>query len=298
MKSWLDLNVTCHPPLKSWCAWVKVTPAMAGDWLEKNIINRPIRPKWVTYLAEQITLGKFYRCTSAVGFREDGVLVNGQHRLLAILKAGVAVELLVATGMQEDSFHIEDRGSQRTVGDALGLPEGIVADAALISRTIEGNMGTTRVSEEVTRDVVDWWRPVHEELGNYGPVTRNLGGSPIRIAFGLRWGLTKTVEGRGELLAQFGALSTGKIDLMYPSTAHLWKRLQKENVRGSSSERRLAIVKAYVATDPARRSAETYVKFPDPAIQGLQADLIAMQDAFTEGPAEDGHPYKFPRRRG
>ena len=76
---------------------VEVTPETAAQWLKGNTQNRPINEEKVAEYAEKMRLGTW---RSGRGMpiirRSDGRLINGQHRLYAIIRAGVAVRLRVA----------------------------------------------------------------------------------------------------------------------------------------------------------------------------------------------------------
>ena len=66
---------------------VLVTPLLAKKWLERNTDNRDIRPSVVTGLAESITRGEWVLSHQGIAFAKSGRLLDGQHRLLAIVEA-------------------------------------------------------------------------------------------------------------------------------------------------------------------------------------------------------------------
>lgn len=76
-----------------------VTPEQAAEWLAKNHFprQRARRPKHVSFLANEITAGRFRKGTPVEFGVLDGraFLVNGQHTLAAIELAGIPVELIV-----------------------------------------------------------------------------------------------------------------------------------------------------------------------------------------------------------
>lgn len=98
-----------------------VTPKMAEQWLEKNTGNRPLSDRTVHYLFVQMKKGRWQISTDAIGFDEDGRLLNGQHRLNALIKYGKPLEMLVAFGLSPTAFKVLDTGRIRTAGDALGI---------------------------------------------------------------------------------------------------------------------------------------------------------------------------------
>ena len=75
---------------------VLITPEMASGLLSKNTHNRTISKVKVTQMVNDIKSGRFETTHQPVAIAEDGELIDGQHRLTAIVESGIAVELLVA----------------------------------------------------------------------------------------------------------------------------------------------------------------------------------------------------------
>jgi hypothetical protein len=100
---------------------VKITPEIAEEWLGHNSHNRAIRNQTVEQLAGAITRGEWKLNGDAIRFARDGTLLDGQHRLWAIVEAGRPVESLVITGLPLDTQDTMDQGAKRTLGDVLRL---------------------------------------------------------------------------------------------------------------------------------------------------------------------------------
>ena len=64
-----------------------VTPEIAKRWLEQNRGNRSINQKQVDTIAKDILAGDFDTTHQGIAIATDGTLLDGQHRLLAIVKA-------------------------------------------------------------------------------------------------------------------------------------------------------------------------------------------------------------------
>lgn len=56
-----------------------------------------------------------------VSVATDGTLLDGQHRLMAIVQAGMAVELMLATDCPAECFSAIDTGQARSPGDILNI---------------------------------------------------------------------------------------------------------------------------------------------------------------------------------
>lgn len=99
----------------------KITPAIAASYLQKNTNNRPLNAKRVADIAKEITSGRWQLTHQGIAFARDGRLIDGQHRLTAIVDAGMTVEIMVARDCDEDSFHVIDVGGKRTAADVLSI---------------------------------------------------------------------------------------------------------------------------------------------------------------------------------
>lgn len=111
---------------------VQVTPTMAQKWLtEKNNHNRPIYEKTVESYASDMKRGLWAVNNQGIGFDEDGNLIDGQHRLQAVVYSGATVQMLVMRGIPKNynnGFKTQltvDQGKPRGLGDQLSLVYGI-----------------------------------------------------------------------------------------------------------------------------------------------------------------------------
>jgi hypothetical protein len=100
---------------------VTVTPELAVEWLGKNTHNRPLSRSSVTALAQAIERGEWQISHQGLAFNQDGDLIDGQHRLAAIARAGIPVEILVTWDVPNSSFTVLDTGRKRTGRDTLSL---------------------------------------------------------------------------------------------------------------------------------------------------------------------------------
>ncbi len=108
---------------------VLVTPEAAQLWLDtKNINNRPVVRSNVLSLIDEILAGR-WRSDHPHGivFDTNGVLIDGQHRLLAIVESKTPVWCKVTTGADPSLKDFIDTGKTRTLADRTSL----VSDAWL-----------------------------------------------------------------------------------------------------------------------------------------------------------------------
>lgn len=111
-----------------------IGPETAQQYLALNTENRPLRPTHVNRMAQDMRDGKWNFTGEPICFREgDGVLMNGQHRLHAVIASGETVQFMVVRGLAEDAWATMDRGMKRTTGDEfsrLGVSNATQAAAA------------------------------------------------------------------------------------------------------------------------------------------------------------------------
>lgn len=96
-----------------------ITPDLATQWLNDNVNNRSVRTKHVKRIAASIRSGDWKLTGDPIRFSGKR-LIDGQHRLLAIVEAGVSVESVVIFGLEDEVFDYIDQGAQRTARDIIG----------------------------------------------------------------------------------------------------------------------------------------------------------------------------------
>lgn len=101
----------------------KITPAIAKAWLDPAINhgNRRYRPHHAADLAREMTNGRWTYNNDAIAFGADGRLLNGQHRLNAIILSGKTLEMLVVRGLSDDDFKNMDGNLKRANHDRIHL---------------------------------------------------------------------------------------------------------------------------------------------------------------------------------
>ncbi|WP_408951458.1 hypothetical protein [Lysobacter sp. Hz 25] len=115
---------------------VLITPVLASTWLRRNEANRKLRQRAVAQYVNDIQRGAWKPTGETIKFSTTGRLLDGQHRLAAIVASGVAVRMCVATGLDNSAFDVIDTGRSRTGADVLviegvGLRESTIVSAAM-----------------------------------------------------------------------------------------------------------------------------------------------------------------------
>lgn len=96
-----------------------VTPEMADKWLGKNEGNRKLREQRAAHLARAIQDGKYRLTHQAIAFSNKGRLLDGQHRLRAVVLSQMPIETVVAFDVPETAFEVMDAGLPRKMYERL-----------------------------------------------------------------------------------------------------------------------------------------------------------------------------------
>lgn len=100
-----------------------VTPEMASAWLEKNIEkNRKLKERLENKYLAAMTRGRWNeRSGETVKFDEDGNMIDGQHRLRALIRYGKPLWFSVSYNCARDAFKNLDTGATRKGPDVLSI---------------------------------------------------------------------------------------------------------------------------------------------------------------------------------
>lgn len=108
-------------PLAGVPTFEEVTPATAQQWLVCNVHNRPLRGRTVDTLAAAIRRDEWVVNGDMIRFADDGSLIDGQHRLYAVIAADRAVWTWVIRGLPQSTQETIDIGAHRGYHDILSL---------------------------------------------------------------------------------------------------------------------------------------------------------------------------------
>lgn len=147
-----------------------VTPALAKQWLEKNTNNRNVNFAKVKKMAKDMREGHWDTTHQGIAIATDGTLVDGQHRLMAVVESGVTVRMNVTFNAPK-SQHI-DSGNSRSMANRVQMSDydmswtdkTILSAANLIGRMFSGS----NLSHE--EDLTEWlakYRPQIEMVTSH-----------------------------------------------------------------------------------------------------------------------------------
>lgn len=103
--------------------WIEsVTPELAKKILDGDPgRNRRQRPQRVTRYASDMRAGKWRLTGEPVRLDENGVLLNGQHRMAAIIQSGCTVPLMFVSGISTSTMLVQDCGLPTSADDWMPI---------------------------------------------------------------------------------------------------------------------------------------------------------------------------------
>lgn len=95
-----------------------IDPVRAKELLALNTCNRKLKKNYVKQLAEKMTSGEWLFNGDTIRIKGDR-LIDGQHRLHAIVKSGLSQRMLLVDSIDDNAFQTIDVGKRRSPGDTL-----------------------------------------------------------------------------------------------------------------------------------------------------------------------------------
>ncbi len=136
-------------------AVMDIGPDLATRWLEGNTHNRPVKQGLVDRFVRDMKAGNWRLTHQGIAFDVNGVLIDGQHRLWAVVLSGVPVQLRVFFNEPIENMKAVDIGQTRSNFDVLHLSGEAgpitVSHLATLRAMLAGDSSQTRrltVSEE------------------------------------------------------------------------------------------------------------------------------------------------------
>ena len=137
-----------------------ITPQKAAEYLRKNTDNyRKLSLTTVGKYAAEIKAGRWQLNGEPIVVGENGILKDGQHRLAAIAKAGVPVQMVIVRGV-DDSVTVYDLGKNRTT-EQIVTASGYEVNATIMAAA---NLLLNQTSAALKGEVIEYVIKHHAEL--------------------------------------------------------------------------------------------------------------------------------------
>jgi hypothetical protein len=142
---------------------LRVSPEIAQQLLDDtNQGNRFLNMLTVKTYARAMKTGRWSRNGETIKFSRTGKLVDGQHRLAAIVMSNVTVELEFRTGLDDEAGLTCDTGRKRSANDIMGMQgltkwqAAIAAGAVILLLNWERKMISER-NTFANEEIADYW---------------------------------------------------------------------------------------------------------------------------------------------
>ena len=159
---------------------MSITPEIAAEMLSRNHNNRALRSRVVDLYAADMTNGVWEETSQAITFDKDGYLLDGQHRLNAVVKSGQSINMVVVTDAPRSGMY--DAGLSRSIVDRItmggtDLPSSITNNfiCAVCSYVIGMKNNKAKLSTAEVRSFMNHNREKLEILGNIIGTKRTIG---------------------------------------------------------------------------------------------------------------------------
>lgn len=140
------------------------------DWLLSiNTDNRKVKRAVVRRYAEEIRKGEWEATSQGIGVSRDGVLLDGQHRLLALRECDYPpTDSVLVYGLRKEAQYKVDVNAKRSAADALALAlhiqsDNMISGGVRIVACIEdgrfdlgGSYSTVELAERYERNATAW----------------------------------------------------------------------------------------------------------------------------------------------
>jgi hypothetical protein len=143
---------------------VTITPEMAASFLERNTRNRPVRKPVVTFLKNSILRGEWITTHQGIAFDEHGLLIDGQHRLLAIVAANTPIDAMVTWNISRAAFSVIDTVTPRKLPDLININQNCGQVVNLLSSICYYGNIASKITANQAQPIAKFIEPIHEKL--------------------------------------------------------------------------------------------------------------------------------------
>lgn len=181
---------------KQTCVWESISPSRAKEYLAKNINNRPLSQVASDKLADGFA-ADYQENGDTIKFDEDGNLVDGQHRLTAVVKSGRTIHSWVVRNVSARAIDTIDKVRRRSNGDVLSRRREenynmLAASCGYVFRLLQGDVpnsyGTPPRTDQMDMILAKYGKQLRAACTFVNRYKNNKLLPPSELAFLVAWG--------------------------------------------------------------------------------------------------------------
>lgn len=205
-----------------------ITPEMAAAMLQKNAGNRQIRPSVVAQYADQMKRGQWQVTHQPIATDSEGNLVDGQHRLSAIVSSGAAQWMqLVSYDRTATAMCLPvDCGVRRMPHDVLRISKAESQVASTLLRMHYIGKARSIPIDRINAVVMRHGEAITKVLEASRSKTKQRSSAAVRAAVALR--CISSPERSQAILEQYAAFALMHVEGAWPSVASLYRQFDRE----------------------------------------------------------------------
>ncbi len=132
-----------------------VTPEMAKKFLSKNYKhNRKLSPSHVQFFVDEILGDNFATTHQGIAIGVNGALLDGQHRLNAIVETGIPQIMNVTRDVPLSAYQYFDGGKKRTVAERHEIDKRVAQPITALAKLTQGYGYITTESIQMAKDMI------------------------------------------------------------------------------------------------------------------------------------------------
>jgi hypothetical protein len=254
-----------------------ITPVMAKEYLKANIGNRPLRRGHVKDLADAITRGEFLKTHQGIAFDTGGNVLDGQHRLEAIVAANMPVAMNVTFDAPSESFAVLDQGTRRTASDILRIQPRQAEVVRLAARVLSGSSRVT--PKELERMNAAIGDTAAELIARCGACNKFFSAAPMKLA-----AVARVLGGadREYVFQLYYDLVHYNLDVLPPIGHSIIKQVGRNMI--DSGDTKMKLARGFLVFNPdSRETTRVQVKDPDVSYDMVKNVLWAAVRRVKEG---------------
>ena len=242
--------------LKPTPEWKVIGPAEAAALLEGNTSNRALSQVLIDRYEREMRNGTWDEDNGeTIKVAADGTIIDGQHRLWAVVESGKTLRFLVVLNVGKDSFKTVDIGKARTPGDIAGIagvpnPNNITAAASVVMGYRKKKLSLNRTfhfSREFTRsEMLDYVLANKDGFvdsvrsATQGGACKLMSASSLTALHYLFKTVSKAPRCGEQADAFFKQLGSGIYDDRFPAERHPIRTLREKLIANKQSVTRMS----------------------------------------------------------